>query len=342
MFKLIEESKIYIVAPPSYASGGPELLHQLCAALCQRGFDAKMYYCDKFKGHENYENPVPDRFLIYNTTFVNEVEDDENNLLIVPETVNTELIKFKHIQKCMWWLGANNYFWLKEINSHKYLTFLYHWSHRLLRRPTPLTFNQIKNANAVHLAQCWYAVSYLEKKGLHNIAYLSDYLADRYITERLDDYPKRHNVILYNPSRNVKFIHLLQKANPSLKFVAIKNMSPDEVVDLMRKSKLYIDFGAHPGKDRMPREAVMCGCCIIVSTLGSADFFDDMPIPLEYKFERKRKNIPLIMDKIMSIFQNYDEERQNFEYYKKYILQEKNQFESDIDKLFVLKKNRRE
>lgn len=29
----------------------------------------------------------------------------------------------------------------------------------------------------------------------------------------------------------------------------------------MRKAKVYIDFGFHPGKDRIPREAVMCGAC---------------------------------------------------------------------------------
>ena len=49
-------------------------------------------------------------------------------------------------------------------------------------------------------------------------------------------------------------------------------MTPEQVVDLMSESKVYIDFGNHPGKDRIPREAVINGCCVITGVRGSARF----------------------------------------------------------------------
>ena len=66
MFHLTVSSQIYIVAPPYTASGGPELLHQLCAILNQKGFHAFMFYREKLKKSQIYEKPVPERFLHYN------------------------------------------------------------------------------------------------------------------------------------------------------------------------------------------------------------------------------------------------------------------------------------
>lgn len=343
MFNLTKNSKIYIVAPPNYASGGPELLHQLCAKLCARGFNATMYYREHLKKHQVYNEPVPERFVHYGTTYVNEIEDSADNLLIVPEAITRPLKECKNIQKCEWWLGANNFFWAKEVNSHnKYLVSIYSWLLFLFRYPTPLTFGEIKKQNAVHLAQCWYAVGYLHHKGLHNVAYLSDYLGEDFLADHIRSHAsgekkKRRNIILYNPKRNIKFIKLLKHAMPSLEFVAIKNMTSTEVMEMMNIAKIYADFGAHPGKDRMPREAAMCGCCILTSTLGSADFFDDVPIPTEFKFERNRRNIPKVLDKIEDIFANYEVEAEKFEFYRDFILKEQEIFNKDVDKLFSIK-----
>ena len=35
--------------------------------------------------------------------------------------------------------------------------------------------------------------------------------------------------------------------------------------------QVYIDFGHHPGQDRLPREAVQCGCVVITGTRGSGN-----------------------------------------------------------------------
>lgn len=338
LFNLTEKSIIYIVAPPSYTSGGPELLHQLCHILRNNGMDARMYYFDTNSGHRVYESPKPNKFNQYNTIYDPNIEDNIKNLLIVPENINSPLEYYKKIQKCVWWLGANNYFWLEEVSENKYLRFIYHWSRFLIGKKTPLSFSRIKKQNTKHLAQCWYTISFLTNKGLNNIPYLSDYTNEIYkeIYEKgLYQNKKRKNLILYNPKRNQKILNIIKRKVPQIQFIAIENMKNEQIIELMCSSKIYMDFGSHPGKDRLPREAVMCGCCVITSTLGSAGYYEDLPISSEFKFARNKENINEIIKKIYYIFDNYESETVKFDYYRNVIYEEKNKFIEDVNKIFL-------
>ena len=334
MFNLTRKSKIYIVAPPSIASGGPELLHQLCYELNQLHINAQMFYYDKNNPQKRYANPIPHNYYRYNVNYVEYIEDDENNLLIVPETITAPLKNYSSIKKCIWWLGANNYFWF---NEDAILSTLCHWIRYILHLPVQLTFAEIKELQVYHLAQCWYLKKFVEQKGILNVGYLSDYINEDFINcvEQNREYEKR-NIILYNPKRKQKLIKFLQRKNSALKFVPIKNMSQEEMRKLMCSAKLYIDLGRHPGKDRMPREAALCGCCILTSTLGSAGFYEDVPIPAEYKFDRKKENVPNILNKIQNVMDNYEKEMLKFEGYRNFIKNERNVFLADVKRLFQI------
>lgn len=62
-------------------------------------------------------------------------------------------------------------------------------------------------------------------------------------------------------------------------------MRPEQVMKTMDESMMYIDFGNHPGKDRIPREAALRDCIILTSTNGSAHNELDVPIASEFKFD---------------------------------------------------------
>ena len=335
MFISDKNTKIFIGCPPQFASGGPELLHQLCYELNRKGIHAKMFYNCKeyFDG-----DPVHERFLKYNVSYVTEVEDSNENILIVPETLMDFLYKYENIRKCIWWLGINHYLIPTELHSFKYTRDIGHYILTLLRLRHPLTFRDIRRKGIMNWAQCWYAVSFLENKKIHNVAYLSDYISEtfteNYSIENLNSEKKR-DIVLYNPKRNIKFLNKVMKYDSKIEFIAIENMTPVRVRELMLEAKVYVDFGSHPGKDRLPREAAMQGCCILTSTLGSADFFDDVPISSEYKFERKIKNIPKIVEKIRAIFSDYENEIGKYQGYREYILSERDTFVKDIEKLFI-------
>ena len=112
-------------------------------------------------------------------------------------------------------------------------------------------------------------------------------------------------------------------------------MTRDDVVKNLLESKVYIDFGNHPGKDRFPREASILGCCIITGKKGCAHYYEDIPINDEYKFEEKEDTIPLIIRKIEECITHYDKKIIDFENYRLKIMNEKNQFINDMRNIFA-------
>ena len=105
--------------------------------------------------------------------------------------------------------------------------------------------------------------------------------------------------------------------------------------ELLGTSKVYIDFGNHPGKDRIPREAAIMGCCVITGKRGSAYFHEDVMIPDEYKFEDRLDAIPSIVELIQNCMTNYEERLLDFEQYRAYIKNEQKQFSKDVESVFM-------
>jgi hypothetical protein len=79
-------------------------------------------------------------------------------------------------------------------------------------------------------------------------------------------------------------------------------MSKYQIIELLKSSKVYIDFGNHPGRDRIPREAAILGNCVITNLKGSAGFYNDITINKEYKIT----NIEEIGNIIRNCFNNYE------------------------------------
>ncbi|MFM9745183.1 hypothetical protein ACKI2C_47345, partial [Streptomyces brasiliscabiei] len=118
-----------------------------------------------------------------------------------------------------------------------------------------------------HLCQSVYAIGYVKSRGISDdkIVYLADYINDMYV-KYSSEYAKRHKAsrVLYNPKKGIEFTKKLIDAAPDdIDWVPLINLTNDQVADYLSTSKLYIDFGNHPGMDRFPREAATCGCCVI-------------------------------------------------------------------------------
>lgn len=339
MIEVYKNSKIYIVTYPNFESGGPELLHQLCRELNELGFDARMYYDGK---PQIGSDPVPNKFKKYNTKYVTHIEDDPKNILIFPEAIEKTAKENSKIRKVMWWLGVNHYLIYSELQKYPKLAYLKHWCSAMLNKRPSYTFRQLRNNDIQCLAQCWFIISYLNQKGVKNVPYLSDYISEDFITFYNEKNPaemKKENIVLYNPSRNTKYVEKIMKAAPDIEFVPLKGLDSQKLKEIMSKAKIYVDFGNHPGKDRMPRETAIMGCCVLTSYEGSAGFYNDLPIPDEYKFEREHKNISLIVQKIRYIFENYEKEKHKYDYYREFILKEKNKFRKNISELFIKPKD---
>lgn len=334
--KLDKNAKIYVLCPAYSKTGGPELLHQLVKKLNDLNVDATITYFDILEDNKNYRNS---EFDIYTNKYslVNEIEDKENNVLIIPEILNSIHIskKFKKIQKVIWWLSVDNFFKgygvirpLKVFGIKEYIKMF-------LKGKILLNFGYIKKIQ-YHLCQSYYATDFLKKKRIKNIMYLSDYINKSFLETNSENINKE-DIILYNPKKGLKFIKKIMNQSNELKWVPIQNLTTQQVRELLLKSKVYIDFGNHPGKDRFPREAAMCGCCVITGKKGSANFYEDVPIEPEFKYEDKVENISYIVEKIKECLVNYKTENEKFEDYRKYIRNEEKEFYEDIKEIFLMK-----
>lgn len=184
--------------------------------------------------------------------------------------------------------------------------------------------------------QSHYALNHLVNKEINkeNIFYLSDYLNINFIKAEAK-LSNKDNIVVYNPKKGFNFTKKIINYAKDVNFIPIVNMTRHEVIETLQRAKVYIDFGNHPGKDRIPREAAILGCCVITNKRGSAAFYDDVPIPEGYKFEDKDENIPLIINKIKDCFEYFEERYKDFDYYRILIKQEPQNFIEDLKRLYV-------
>ena len=106
----------------------------------------------------------------------------------------------------------------------------------------------------------------------------------------------------------------------------------------MAKSKIYIDFGNHPGKDRIPREASASHCVVVTGKRGSAANQIDVPIPDDFKFDdsigNDEKIIPQIVEKLRSILKNFRAEHDRQNSYRDEIYSQPDKAFQDVEKIF--------
>ena len=103
---------------------------------------------------------------------------------------------------------------------------------------------------------------------------------------------------------------------------------------MYQKAKVYMDFGTFPGAERIPKEAVINGCCIITGKYGASAFYKDVPINDEYKIDAKEENIDKIILSIKDLFDNYDEKIKDYEEYRNTVLNLENNFIKQIKGVF--------
>ena len=97
--------KIIICAPAEATTGGPELAHQLCSELnSYNEYDAQMFYYGK--GEKN----IPKPYKKYNVKVANNIPNNKNIIVVVPETAIQLFSKYKKVKKVIWWMSVDNYF----------------------------------------------------------------------------------------------------------------------------------------------------------------------------------------------------------------------------------------
>lgn len=322
---LRKDSIIYIAAPARTATGGPELLHQLAFKLKSKGLNVQLYYYPSVE-----PEPVHDNYVEYEIPYVREIEDHKKNFLIVPE-VNTSLLSdYCKITKAVWWLSIDHYFFVMPYLKQKINRFLL----KYLNYQNYLFFDRKLKGAVIHFVQSEYAYMFLKGEGVHNVHFLSDFLHRSFLETETDNL-KKDNIVAYNPKKGISFTERLITNSPDISFVPIIDMTRNEVIELLKQAKVYIDFGYHPGKDRIPREAAFLHCCVITNKMGSAAYYGDVPIKDEFKFRSSKSEIPRIRLKILECFDNYDQMSHSFSHYRSEIVKQESLFDDEVEGLFI-------
>jgi hypothetical protein len=315
--------KIFVCCPGNLITGGPELLHQLVDALHSFGIEAYISY---FPFSKTFDVPEPYKKYKVSQKFI---EDNPDNLIIVPESATGLLRKFSKAKCAVWWLSVDNYYY--RLHKGLFLDLRNSIATLLLGKRLPI--QMLKKFQ--HYTQSQYATNFLGQFKIQTQS-LTDYINDEYLQFNPLDSQLKEDIIAYNPKKGIGVTEKLIEANPNFQFIPIANMTREEVVSLFRKAKLYIDFGHHPGKDRMPREAAMLGCCIITGQKGSALNDLDIRIPKKFKIAEKDPNFlanfQILVDEV---FLNYEVCSRLFIEYQEVIKHEKTMFLSQTRDVFL-------
>ncbi len=309
---MVTEKKIIVLCPGNIVTGGPELLHQLVDALRSVGHQAFICY---FPTDRHFECPAA--YAKYDAPQI-VFEDTSSSIFVLPEVATKFLKYIRSGQVYIWWLSVDNFLMDRRKTLFKRL--------KLLVRMLLMRKHK-------HIVQSHYAGKFLRQYGIES-ANLSDYLNAAHF-ESKSTRERQNQSIAFNPKKGGHIIDRLRIDHPDLHFKAIENMTSNEVAALLSRVEIYVDFGHHPGRDRVPREAAMAGCCIITNRRGAAAYQEDVPIPEKYKLDDSSADFSLrFRQLVMEIDRNFERHSEEFDAYRDWIRQEPVRFRKNLVTIF--------
>lgn len=331
--------KVYVLAPAGATTGGVELAHQLVDALTGLNQEAYVAYVDQGRIVPGVK--VPAMYQKYRVRVSDAVEDSPENLLVLPEIYFDFLYLFPAIRIACWWMSVDNHYYsacLRDMlrfpwGMKERKDILYRYLVQGVRFRNSVADLRRQSNRIIHFYQSAYALGHLTSLGFRNVAPLSDYIhPDLFVTSRI---PKE-DIILFNPKKGKKYVEKLRKHLPDCTFIPLQGFSREQLNEVFDRAKLYVDFGPFPGKDRIPREAVLHGCCLITGRFGASAFQEDLPIPESYKIDlRVRDPWPGILSLVNDIFEDYPRRRKDFDLMHERIGTERETFLQEVEALFL-------
>ena len=197
-----------------------------------------------------------------------------------------------------------------------------------------------EDSDIEHWIQSEYARQFIRINGISEdkIYFVGDYLNQAFLSKVTEiNLSEKENWVAYNPSKGFEITEQFMKFAPEIDWKPIINMTPEQVQELLSTCKVYIDFGHHPGRDRIPREAALSGCVIITNKRGAAANDIDINISDEFKFDDRNLNCEEIISKIKFVFENFESEFAKQKNYRDRILEDKNRFENEVAAVCNLK-----
>lgn len=277
-----KQRKVYFLCP-CLRTGGPESIHQVCDVAQRLGYPAYVVYTDPCTNMYTDEYPTLQRKRLDNI--------DGGDVIVIPEVFNAVEYKSRY-PKCtivIWWLS---------------------WDHGTINK-------KVLPSNILHAFQSVYALRRAQAELQMKGSMLTDFTTPKILDMAQRDWTRgtRKDVVVFNATKDKVTPNVC--ANLKVQCVAIAGMSKDQVINTLVSSKVYADFGNHPGQDRLPREAAALGCVVITNRAGSASTFEDVPIMQKCDDEQQ------LGQAILAAFANYNNVRSDQRQYLAKIIRDK-------------------
>lgn len=323
-------SKVLVLCPGNAMTAGPEALHQLVADLNRLGQPAEMVY---HPFDQRFETPGP--YRKYGVP-VGTYAEAPGTLIVFPEIFTVQALRVRGAEAAVWWMSVNNFTGVRY--GRPWRDKLRYWKY-VVRGKVPR--GGVKAlAHLRNFAQSDYAREFLASHGIRG-QMLSDPIPVYTDPAYLAALPARlraaqhRDTILYNPNKGAAITAQLVAAYPQWNFRPLKGLDREQLAQACLDAKLYMDFGHHPGKDRLPREAALHGCCVITAKHGSAANAVDVPIPERFKLDVKDPRfVQRFGEAAGEILGNFEACSRELEGYRAVIAREPLEFDRQIVEAF--------
>ena len=237
--------KLVVACPANVVTGGPEALHQLVHTANEWAPGTAAIWYLPDGTAE-----TPSTYQHYLCPVIRRSQIPSHALLVLPE-IWPEVAPELPNPRALWWLSLGNFGTHGQTDLQRIV---------------------------LNLCQSTYAYRALAETP--DKLMLTDWVSLPSITEIT-----RRDMIAVNPAKNAGLLEPYRQATADIPFVYLTGCGPLQVSQALHGARIYIDFGRHPGRDRLPREAALAGCVVLSTRNGAAACFEDMPLDDYFKFD---------------------------------------------------------
>jgi hypothetical protein len=367
---------IFVFVPAQYYTGGVTALYQLCKNL-NNYIDTNIALIDTLSD-EKIENYIHQNYLHFRCDHVSrpKVHDSKDHIIVIPESRPDLIAKYKFSKKIIYWLSVDYFLAsISPISRSIAVKLLYNlisssrfdliWFFGLSifkqylkndRTYKRLLSNALKGEYYssfardktvqippadIHILQSYYVYNFLTNfaKTL-KMFFLHEPLEDDYLNFSISK-DSKEDIVTWNTRKaypiTLKVIKALKKNKVHV--VDLENVGKGNMINILAKSKIFIDIGIHPGRDRPPREAVVLGNIAVVNNHGGCFYYDDCMIEQPFKvdcYTESRCNIDpkKVAEDILHYMENYEYYyKKYFTKFRDYILEEPKLYQKEIEQL---------
>lgn len=305
-------------------TGGPEAIHQLSHTINSIGGNCGIAYIGSQSNASLVQDGnkctlvcTPDRnspaiaaYAKYSPRPIAEMALCSDNLLIVPEPMADMARNITFGHRAVWWLSVDNAMAFDPRLAYQSYRDLLFSDHTLM-----------------HLYQSDYARDFLLQNRARRVYPLSDYTDEIFLAQPAANMAAKREKIAYFPRKGGPLAtEFVASTGQHLQLAPIENMSKTQVRETLEASAVYIDFGPHPGKDRVPREAAVSGAVVMLHEKGAAAHFADHPLDPMYLFSLADIRSGALATRVVEIASNYSWHFDQQKFYRQKIFLEKDEF----------------